>query len=102
MSETKKLSYSFIRTEADGKYVIFFKISKELLEQDLDINLNEKHQLFIKTQSNQLFITKKLTDDIYDSLANRDTIAIFTDEDGEILSKQNLYALKSTLSVSKK
>lgn len=99
MSKTQDLLYSFIRTEADGQYVIFLKIAEELLEQDLDINLNEHHQLSIKSQSGQLFITKKLTDDIYDSLSNKDTLAFFTNEDGDIIAKQTLHALNSNLSI---
>jgi len=80
------LEHAFIRTEADNKYTLFLKISPSLLEQDVNVDLNNNQQLVLTFDNGLSLITNVLSDDIYDSLANRQTLVVFTDEEGVFIA----------------
>lgn len=92
MENTSLLEHLFIRTEGDGKYTLFLKIDPSMLEKDVDITLNNK-QLTMTFDDGLFLATNPLSDDIYDSLANRQTLTIFTDENGVFLANQVLEPL---------
>lgn len=93
MNDSQLLEYTFIRTEYDNQYTIFLKIPTTLLDQDVDINLNTEKQLTITTSDNLVFATKTLEDNIYASLANSNTLVIFTDNSAKFLAEQMLNPL---------
>jgi hypothetical protein len=90
LENTSLLEHVFIRTEADGKYTLFLKIDPSLLEKDVDITLNNHQQLVMTFDDGLVLTTKTLSDDIYDSLANRQTLTVFTDEEGVFIANQVL------------
>jgi hypothetical protein len=87
------LEHAFIRTEADEKYTLFLKIDPSLLEKDVDITLNNNQQLVMTFDDGLVITTNNLSDDIYDSLANRQTLTVFTDEEGVFIANQVLEPL---------
>lgn len=86
MENNELLEHAFIRTEADNKYTLFLKISPSLLEQDVNVDLNNNQQLVLTFDNGLSLITNVLSDDIYDSLANRQTLVVFTDEEGVFIA----------------
>lgn len=88
-----ELKFAYIRTEKDNKYTLFLKVDESFLNKDLDINLNDKQQLFIEDSGGQSYITKQLPIEIFDSLANSQTLAVFTDGEGKFLAEQLLEPL---------
>ena len=96
------LEFAYIRTEKDNKYTLFLKVDNSFLEKELDINLNNEKQLVIKTNNDTLYITKELPEDIFDSLANRQTLAVFTDSNGDFLAQQELSLMLAALPFIKK
>lgn len=93
MKNNSLLEHVFIRTEADGKYTLFFKIDPSLLEKDVDITLNNNKQLLMTFDDGLVLYTKPLSDDIFDSLANRQTLTVFTDENGVFIANHVLEPL---------
>jgi hypothetical protein len=93
LKNTSLLEYAFIRTEADGKYTLFLKIDHSMLEKDVDITLNKNKQLLMTFDDGFVLATNTLSDDIYDSLANRQTLTVFTDENGIFIANQVLEPL---------
>lgn len=93
MSNTSTLEHVFIRTEADGKYTLFLKIDPSLLEKDVDITLNNNQQLVMTFDDGLVLATNILSDDIHDSLVNRQTLTVFTDDDGVFIANQMLKPL---------
>lgn len=90
----EKLLYSYFRTESDNKYIIFLRINPDLLEQEVDITLTNLRELCITASTGEIFITDVLTDEIYYSLANKNTVVIFSNTEGDILAKHTLSPMK--------
>ena len=93
MNYTHELDFAYIRTEKDDKYTLFLKVDVSILDKSLDVELNSDRQFVIKQNNVISHKTKKLPSDIFDSLANRHTLAVFTDSDGNFLAKQLLEPL---------
>lgn len=93
MEDPSLLEHVFMRTEADGKYTLFLKIDSSLLEKDVDITLNSNRQLLMTFEDGLVLATDILSDDIYDSLANRQTLTVFTDSEGVFIANQVLEPL---------
>lgn len=90
----KKLIYAYLRNEQDNTYTLFLKVEPSLVEQEIDIELTQSKELLVTDQYGNRLITDILTDEIYYNLANRNTVIIFSDENGELLGKQMIGALK--------
>jgi hypothetical protein len=84
----QKLIYSYLRSEQDNTYILFLRVDQSLLTQEVDVELTESKQLIITDETGNKLITDILTDEIYYSLANLNTVVIFGDYEGEILGKQ--------------
>lgn len=92
--EQHNLEYAWIRTEADGQFTLLIKAESCFLDNEIDISLNGS-QLVISTEDKQ-FISSPLPLDLYESLAHRNTMSIFTDNDGNPIFSHNLDPLEQT------
>lgn len=88
-----KLEYSFIRTEANNKIIMFIKSNPDWESKEMDIILNEQDELQI-TIDNTVYTTGKVEPILYHSLANESIKIVFCDEDANPLMECELNPLK--------
>lgn len=95
------LEFAYMRSEKTNQYTLFLKVDNSFLDKDLDIELNNEKKLIIKSNSDSLYATHKLPEEIFQSLAYSKTLAVFTDANGEFLAQQELIPLLAVPNVKK-
>ncbi len=89
------LDYAFVRTEADGRFLLLIKLEPVFINADIDISLNDSSQLVISlVDSNKKFVSSNLPSDLYSQLANSFTQLVFSNSDGQPISSHLLEPLK--------
>lgn len=90
----RHVPHSFLRTEADNEYTFLMPVDPHYIEQEVVIELTDDRRFAITMQSGEGLITAVLTDDIHHQLANRQTMVILTDWEGNPLSAFELSPLR--------
>lgn len=82
------MNMAYMRSEATNEYTLFLNVQKSLLEKNIDIQLEESGAISLRElgQEDVKYITKPLPQDILSVVSKYPVVAIFMDDEANVLA----------------
>lgn len=85
---TNNISYTYIRTEKDNKFILFLLFNNDWMNQEIDLSYSNKK---IKINCNDnLYYTNNLSDDLIEYISNTNLDVILVDNNSNFLAETTI------------